>query len=118
MQLQNYLSSQGISSNTVSMHADLDVENVVNHLKQYFKTIIGIALDYNCPRSMELIAAFSNNGGFIAKNKWLLYENVQMTDIRESMLLQQLNTTNLYNDAEISYINFAMTSANGNSRWV
>lgn len=121
MQFQKYLSSQGIRSNTVALDVGLDVGNAVNHLKQYFKEIIGVVLDYNCPRSMELIEAFSNNGGFIAKNKWLLYENTQIADIRESILLQQLNTTNLYIDSEISYFNFAFTSKYGNSRnsrWV
>lgn len=70
----------------------------------------GILLDFNCPHSSELIKLAAESGCFNAKNKWLIFEE---NDVMEtSQLIDQLKQTDLYVNAEISYLNFAEGSLN------
>lgn len=107
MQMHQLLSTYGISSRMIFMHDNMDVEHAVDQHK-LFSSSAGILLDFNCPKSSELIRYSSNIGGFNTRNKWLIYEDEDMGITNASILVDQLKMTNLYIDAELSYVNFAM----------
>lgn len=96
------------------MHEKIDMEKTVSSLVNVLKPTAGIVLDFNCPRSSELISMSAANGCFNAKNKWLIFEdNVVM---KTSRLINQLNKTDLYINTDISYVSFAMASLNESSK--
>lgn len=108
MQMHQLLSTYGISSRMIFMHDNMDVEHAVD--QHTFSSSAGILLDFNCPKSSELIEHSSNIGYFNTRNKWLIYEDMGITNA--SILVDQLKITNLYIDAELSYVNLAMPVVN------
>lgn len=90
------------------------MEEIVSSFVNVLKPTAGIVLDFNCPRSSELIKLSAENGCFNAKNKWLIFEDKDL--MKKSKLIEQLNGTDLYVNAEISYLNFKMTSVNKHSK--
>lgn len=74
-----------------------------------------MVLDYDCPGGVELVELIAQEDFFSTKNKWLILEETD--SIRTSSALTQLNTSQLYVNAEISYFNSKLGILDENSKW-